>query len=201
MQNLINYYRFLFKDNAQWFKVVLVWFIVTALAGAITFVYYPSLVGKIIAGFQEKFGRSPALDINLALQIFIQNVIASGVALFGGIVLGLGSLFIVAVNGFLIGYIITWLLSNQSASGHSLVLILGGLVPHGILELPAFLIAAAIGLRLGWEWMSENAKNNRWPIFRKNLKLALLSFPAIVLILFIAALIEVFVSGWVVNNL
>src|SRR5258708_31524901 len=79
MQNLINYYRFLFKDNAQWFKVVLVWFIVTALAGAITFVYYPSLVGKIIAGFQEKFGRSPALDINLALQIFIQNVIASGV--------------------------------------------------------------------------------------------------------------------------
>ena len=201
MNSLVAPYTRLFKFNTQWFKAVLVWFIVTAVVGAIFFVYYPSLLEKIAAGFQEKFGTSPALDIHLVLQIFIQNIIASAVALFGGIFLGLGSLLVVAVNGFVLGYIFTWLLSSQSVTGHTLVLIFGGLAPHGILELPAFLIAAALGLRLGWEWMSENAKGNRWPVFRSNLKQALISLPVVVLVLFIAAIIEVFVSGWIVDKL
>jgi stage II sporulation protein M len=72
-------------------------------------------------------------------------------------------------------------------------------VPHGILELPAFLIAAALGLRIGWEWLYKESDDNRWNIFKMNLKQAMILAPGIALLLFMAALIEVFVSGQIIS--
>lgn len=49
-----------------------------------------------------------------------------------------------AANGFLIGVLAAW----YHANGISMVLYLAGLLPHGILELPALILSAACGVRL-----------------------------------------------------
>ncbi|MDO8591351.1 MAG: stage II sporulation protein M [bacterium] len=171
------------------------------IAGVITSFAKPDLLKVILDGFQEKFGSDPALDINLVMQIFSQNVIASLIAVFGGLLLGLGSILVVVVNGFLIGFVITSIFSlSQDHLGISLAFVLGGTLPHGIFELPAFLIASALGLRLGLEWIGRGVKGERGQVFKDNLKKSLLALPAIALILLIAAIIEVFVSGKIVAN-
>ncbi len=202
MKKIIDFYRGLFKNNSQWFRSMVILFAVTFVIGIIAFNYYPHLVEQIIASFQERFGADPGLSTNLAFQIFIQNAIASVIALFGGLLLGLGSLLVVTVNGLMIGYIISWIFSATTGNFDSFAfLVLGGLVPHGIFEIPAFLIAATLGLRLGWEWMSDSAKENRLKVFKTNFKQALIGIPVILLMLLIAAFIEVFVSGWIVSKL
>jgi len=80
------------------------------------------------------------------------------------------------------------------------LIIVTGLVPHGIFELPAVLIAAALGLRFGTEWLRQESKGHRGEVLKNNLIRAIVCLPAIALVLFIAALIEVFASGKLVGN-
>ncbi len=201
MQRFIQTYKDLFQQNRNWFVMVWNWFILAAFVGGAVAVVRPELIQTIASSFAERFGQSPALDINLSMQIFLQNITASLVALFGGLVLGLGSVLVVIVNGFLIGFVITSLFFSGVNIIGWLAVILGGLLPHGIFEIPAFLIAAALGLRLGIQWMKAESKGQRGEVFKKSLIQALIGLPAIALALIIAALIEVFISGNIVNSL
>lgn len=201
MGRLIDFYKNLFIENRQWLKATVKWFLATAVLGAITFFIRPELLKIIVDGFVQKFGTNPELNFHLVLQIFQQNIIASAVALFGGFIFGLGSIVIVGINGFILGFVgVSLFFVNPDNIGVSISLALGGLVPHGIFELPAFLLAASLGFRLGLEWISRQAEGNRWQILKQNFKQSLLALPVIVLMLFIAALIEVFVSGKLVDK-
>jgi len=201
MKRLVDFYRNLFVQNIAWLKTTVKWFMASAVLGAVFFFIKPELLKTIVNAFTEKFGADPALDFHLVIQIFLQNVQASAIALFGGLLFGLGSILIVGINGFLLGFIIMSLFSGSHGNfAVSLGLALGGLVPHGIFELPAFLISATLGLRLGLEWIGKNALGNRWKILKLNFIHSLIIIPVIALILFLAALIEVYVSGRIVNN-
>lgn len=201
MQNIIKYYRSLFADNRHWFKMVLIWFAVSFGLGIAAYYYYPGLLEDILQIFADKFGEAPTLDSDLAFDIFLNNVKASGIGLVGGLLLGVGSFFIVVTNGFLIGYVAVSILFLSDQPTDGLVFILAGLLPHGIFEIPAFLIAAAMGLKLGLEWISRASAGKRWQVFRKNLITVLLAVPSIALLLLIAAFIEVFVSGKLLDTL
>lgn len=193
--NIISFYRSLFSQNRYWFKLVLIWFVVSFLLGIAAYYYYPGLLKDILQIFTDKFGTEPALNSNLVFSIFLNNIKASAIGLFGGLLLGLGSFIIVTTNGFLIGYVVVSIFSLSERPSDGLVFLLSGLLPHGIFEIPAFLIAAALGLKLGLEWISKDALGRRWEVFRKNLIIVLLSLPSIALLLLVAAFVEVFVSG------
>jgi stage II sporulation protein M len=202
IEEIGEFYRNLYVDNSKWFLGVTTLFFGTILIGLISYKFYPSLIENILQGFEEEFGATPALSFDLALQIFIQNIIASAIALFGGILLGLGSILVVGVNGIVIGYVVAWILSlDEMNLTTTLLFLIGGLVPHGIIEIPAFLIAATIGLRLGWEWMQNSSSGVSGKVFVRNLKNSFYIIPLILVMLFVAALIEVFVSGRIVGNL
>jgi stage II sporulation protein M len=62
-----------------------------------------------------------------------------------GIFFGIPSLFIAYLNGMLIG-IVGGMSAEQGISMSQFFL---GIIPHGIFEIPAFLLAAAIGVRIG----------------------------------------------------
>nr|WP_319373381.1 stage II sporulation protein M [uncultured Methanobacterium sp.] len=89
------------------------------------------------------------IQIN-TLSIFLHNLQAALVAYFGGLI-GIIPVGVLSVNGFLYGAFLGYLIHGPivTSSGvftpvHFIVYTL----PHGILELPGFIIAGAAGFRL-----------------------------------------------------
>jgi stage II sporulation protein M len=192
MKNFIfNFYN----DNRAWFKTALNWFLVAAVAGGLTFFVKPDFIQQIVNIFQSKFGPEPARNITLAKEIFTQNSIATLIALVGGVFFGISSFFIILFNGFIIGFVITALFFIPGNYFHNLLYIILGLAPHGIFEIPAFILASALGLRLGLEWTRSESAGKRLEVFKQNCFRALQSIPSLLILLAIAAVLEVFVSG------
>jgi stage II sporulation protein M len=168
--------------------------------GALASFVYPEGFEKIVGAFADKFGADPALDQNLALAIFLQNLQASVIAWIGGLAVGLIPAFIVLANGVILGYVITFVALNVNKLSSAALYLAGGLLPHAIFELPAFLMAAVLGLMLGLNWLSPAAKGRRWAVLKENALVTAKYFSFVVLGLAIAALVEVFISGKIVNN-
>ena len=93
------------------------------------------------------------------------------------------------LNGWLIGYISAVVLQEESLS-----YLLTGLIPHGILEIPAFLFGEAVALSLGSTLVisifNKEKREQLIPHFRQNLK-----YLAIALAILVpAAIIEAYVT-------
>jgi len=110
--------------------------------------------------------------------IFSNNAFKCFLNIILGPLIGFFPLFSTFINGGLIGLVIQeW----------GLIVFLGILLLYGIFELPAFLLSAAIGLRLGREVLKR--KNERH--FKRELGKALKVFVILILpLLLIAAIIE-----------
>jgi len=94
--------------------------------------------------------------------IATNNIKSSFFSMFFGIFLGIFSLGVIVINGFLIGFV-----ANRAVMSEGL-LVLWKLFPHGIFEIPAVLISAGIGIRLGFLFF------NKKKIFKSILFMALL---------------------------
>lgn len=81
----------------------------------------------------------------LASSIFTNNIKVTFLAFAGGLLLGAGTLVILAYNGVMLGA-----LAGLSIQGGNFGVFLRYVAPHGLLELSCFTIAGAAGLRLGW---------------------------------------------------
>lgn len=196
----INFREF-YVQHEKRIKLVLWLFCVSAIAGGVTAFYYPELMEMIAAAFADRFGEAPALDFNLAKDIFLQNVTASAIAWLTGIIVGIAPVIMVAANGFILGYVILYVVNVSERFGESMLFLIAGLLPHAIFELPAFFLAAVLGLSLGLNWLGQEARGQRlktlWQTFTGSIKY----FAFVVLLLAIAAIVEVFISGQFVNNL
>jgi stage II sporulation protein M len=192
---MINFYKVQISLNRKWLKKVLTWFVVSFAIGLVAFFVYPELFDYILKVFEQKFGESPALDFNLVLDIFYQNVLVSLIMIVGSLMFGLGAFLTVFVNGFLLGYIV---ISVMLISGGGLIerisLLILGLVPHGLLEFPALVLASSLALRLGINW-TKAPKGDRWRVFKQDAILNIKFLPLIILVLFVAALIEIYITG------
>jgi uncharacterized membrane protein SpoIIM required for sporulation len=78
-------------------------------------------------------------------SIFINNIQVSFLVFAGGLVLGLGALFVLAYNGLMVGA-----LAGITLQAGNFDVFLRYVLPHGVLELSCFTIAGAAGIRLGW---------------------------------------------------
>lgn len=124
--------------------------------------------------------------------IFLNNSIKSVVIIFLGALFGILPVFFLLINGAVIGYLI----HLSAIQGQDLfTLIVKGLLPHGIIEIPAIIIACAFGLKFGSKALSAlfraGKRNEReadhWQAFMRQ------TFTAsvwIVILLFVAAIIE-----------
>lgn len=132
-------------------------------------------------------------QLSLFVFIFLNNSIKGVMIIFLGAFFGILPVVFLLVNGMVIGY----LLHISMLQGENLYeLIFKGLVPHGIIEIPAILIACAFGLRFGGLVLKSIAslvRSNReslgaeWERFMRSTATA--SF-WIVILLFVAAIIE-----------
>ncbi|MBD8497207.1 stage II sporulation protein M [Paenibacillus arenosi] len=72
----------------------------------------------------------------------LNNIVAGLIIAASGLLLSVPTIMFLLFNGIMIGFI-----SVLATSFSSVETILAGLLPHGILEIPALLIAGAIGLK------------------------------------------------------
>jgi stage II sporulation protein M len=78
-------------------------------------------------------------------HIFLNNMFASIMAVLLGAFFGIFPLLLLVTNGLLLGYV-----ASDPTDGHTLFYFLKGILPHGIIEIPAFILACTLGLRFGF---------------------------------------------------
>lgn len=94
----------------------------------------------------KKIGKTPTFA-NTFSTIFMNNLAISLLAIVSGIVFGVYPAMILVNNGLLVGVVIMG--SAAKTNIHPLILFVSTILPHGIFELPAILIGAALGIHLG----------------------------------------------------
>jgi stage II sporulation protein M len=94
----------------------------------------------------EPLALTGKLTILLFLIIFINNAIKALGIIFLGILLGLPPLLFIVLNGFILGGLGSAL---ESVNGWRYVM--ASFVPHGVIEIPVILLAAALSFTVGME--------------------------------------------------
>lgn len=174
---------------------IISWAAIWSAVGFLTYVFYPELLPQLLKFLEEVFkeilGEEKfVISFATAFEIFKNNLTAAFLAIVFGIFLGLAPLLAVAVNFFIIGFLLSVFIFSGQAHYFFLAI-----APHGILELPAVLIASALGLRLGFFWWRPPAGRSAGKNFISIIKQILSILPLIVILFFAAALIEVFITG------
>jgi len=108
----------------------------------------------------------------------------------GGLLFGLGTLFSLLTNGFLLGVIGTMFLSR---SQEFVTYFWAGILPHGVLELPAICISGGAGFLLA-RGLLVPGPLSRGDALRKEGRNAMKLIWGVILILIVAGLIEGFVT-------
>ncbi len=137
------------------------------------------------------------------LFIFFNNALKSILVMYLGMLFGIVPIVFLAINGMMLGYLISK--AAEQGGGELFTLIVKGLLPHGIIEIPAIIIACAYGLRFGrimFQGMGalvlqRSGWGKTFELFTAR------TLPAIVLIvvmLIIAAVIESTFTVWLLNK-
>jgi stage II sporulation protein M len=124
-------------------------FIVGILLGVLAMTYDPDTIQQIFQSVGEQLQQlgKDILGSPLGqgiLILFWHNLRALLLVAALGLALGVYPAFSMLFNGLIIG-----LVGALSVQSSSLVTFLAGILPHGIFEIPALVLGAAIGLRLG----------------------------------------------------
>jgi stage II sporulation protein M len=128
----------------------------------------------------------------LFIRIFFNNTLVLIIGILSSIVF-IGPFLIELLNGLVLGILVQEVFPKI---GTSLSLI--ALVPHGILELPAFFLASFLGILFWWKIFLPKSVSPE--LSRKEFSLKLLYlFLFLIILLLIAALIESFLTPFLIN--
>lgn len=176
-----------------WFAVFL--FLTAALLGYFTTVTYTeealrlqqelNQLGDIVSGFSS-LAFFLFIFFNNAIKIFLTILLGAGFAVF--------PLVFVFSNGYFIGAV--GVIAGRSIGFSSFLV---SIAPHGILELPAFLFASAIGIMIGAKVIKNIFGRAEFEIKKEILRGLKLFFQLILPVVFIAAFIEAFITPVFIN--
>ena len=126
------------------FYIILV-IILFAVAIAAGICSSPEQSDQILQGLVGFF--EPFVDLgpfSLIGFIFLNNAVKSLLVILLGVILGLPSMLFVLVNGYVIGTVTAAVLSKLGCG-----VLIASLAPHGIIEIPAVLLASGLGVQVG----------------------------------------------------
>ena len=103
------------------------------------------LFEKEVAGAMD--GADPA---DMCVKLFTNNLQACILLFLGGASFGILTIFIMSLNGIVIGAIMEIVHKD-----HTPMFVAAAIVPHGIFEIPAFILAGAIGILLAQSLIAE----------------------------------------------
>lgn len=130
----------------------------------------------------------------LSAAILTNNVGVAFIAFALGVGFGVGTVYVLGVNGVMIGSI-AGAAQNAGTAGRFWALVL----PHGFLEIVAICIAAGAGLRMGWA-LVDPGNRTRGGALVEEARDSVLVVLGVVPAFIVAAVIEGFLTGSVVPS-
>jgi len=124
----------------------------------------------------------------LSVQIMANNIMVSLFAFALGALYGLGTIYIIALNGFMLGGIFAFT-AKYDLAGRLFTFV----VAHGVVELSVICLAGAAGIQLGNALVHPGLKT-RMDAFRDAVKQAATLLPVVIVFLVGAGFIEGYVS-------
>lgn len=192
-------YASLFTSSRMWLVAVILLFVAGIVAGVLGATVRPEQHAQFLREATERL--RPALDAlragdsNRAIGMILWNNLR--IAL---LVMGTGALVVflfmpvvsIGANGYLLGALA--IISQQGLDR-----LLLSVVPHGIFEVPALIIAGAWGLKMGLAWLLPSAAGRRAEVWRAAVFEATWIVPLVTVLLIVAAFVEVLVTGPIVR--
>ncbi len=187
---------------------VIALFVVAALAAAWLVTTYPELAGLFASESMIRtvergelwtdniFSIAPSSATSF--RILSNNIVVSLLAFVLGTLYGIGTIYIVLLNGAMLGGLFAFTAQHDTA--HRL---LSFVLPHGVVELSVIMLAAAAGVRLG-EALARPGALGRVEALQRALRRASILLAVVVPALIAAGIIEGFISpnpaiGWPVR--
>lgn len=193
-----------FKEMKHYFIVVVLVFGFSFYMGWANSEQFTHFLEKQLEGLRpliKSISSKENPQVWLFFFIFLNNAIKTVLVVFSGILLGVLPLFMLIANGMILGYVLS-LQENES----TITIVLKGILPHGIIEIPVILLACAYGLKLGmlvWKMgiqlLVPAEKRSAGIEFKRILQLSKPLSVVIVILLFVAAIIESTLTYWLVH--
>ncbi|WOF15856.1 stage II sporulation protein M [Methanoplanus sp. FWC-SCC4] len=136
----------MFKDRLLFSSIfALIIFITFAMFGAFSVAQDKETAGLLLDSLKDQV-FSNIMDDNpfiLSVNLFVNNLEASLLLFIGGATFGLLTMFVLITNGIIIGFVVSYVSDEKG-----ILSIMASIIPHGIFEIPAFIIAAGLGFLL-----------------------------------------------------
>jgi stage II sporulation protein M len=168
------------KDSKFYFLSILVLFFVSIAIGFIFPVFFQDFIKRFV---EETLKKTEGLGFfQLFVFILLNNLTTAFIGIIFGLVLGVFPVVLTLLNGYVLGFIANKAVGVAGAS------VLLRLLPHGVFEIPALIIALGLGLRAGTFIFRKNrTRETFFSEFENSLRVFLF---VVLPLLFIAALIE-----------
>jgi stage II sporulation protein M len=183
------------KNIKFYFNALALLFIISGTFGFVTAQQFPLEAGMAVEQAAQQVSFIGELTpAGIFLFIALNNSVKAFFMMLMGILWGVIPVLFILLNGYAIGIVVSVAIVETG-----LIPIILGTFPHGILEIPAVLLAASYGVWLGEMFSKKIRKKNTE--FSVNVKNAFGKFMKVVLpILIIAAFIETFATSWILNT-
>ena len=150
----------------------------------------PGIIAEDITTLKELAGLLASLPLPLVVVLlFIKNVSVMVIGFALSPILCLAPALALVVNGWVLG-LVSVIVSQEKSLGY----VLAGLLPHGIFELPALILAQAAALSFGTMAILALFKRERRNLLLPNLKQNLRYLVVALVLLVPAAIIETYVT-------
>jgi len=174
--------------------VTILLFIVAMLVGWVGTAHTPAIGEQLMEVFEKEVaGQITVGDpVDMCVKLLANNLEACIMLFLGGASFGILTLFILGLNGLVIGSV-----TEIVSQGHSAAFIAAALLPHGIFEIPAFIIAGALGFCMAqsliaeWYGAGDTAEDAG--------KYARLCLLYVLPLISVAALVEAFITPAVIH--
>ncbi len=184
------------KDIRREIGLVSILFVLSMVIGYVVAIMYPDMVMQSLEELEGVVELLKHLSlIQIMFLIFLNNALKSLLILVLGIGFGIVPLLFIAYNGYFLG-----IFSHKILMEQSLLYLMGGLLPHGIIEIPMVVISAAIGVRLGLKGLAS-LKGEQVYLKEEMITGIKFFFYWIMPLLFIAAVVETFLTSAIIGVL
>ncbi|RKX50468.1 MAG: stage II sporulation protein M [Thermotogae bacterium] len=172
-------------------------FLTGVLFGIVCSVLSPSFAESLFSNLMQFFGGAVEGNtdkFSLFTFIFLNNSRVAVICALGGVLFGIVPAGILFFNGFIVGIVIQYF----NAQGESLAKILLAIIPHGVIEIPAFAVAGLGGVEWYLEIISgEGSLRERFLSgLRKSMKMLALSL----VMLLVAAFVEAYITPIIASS-